>query len=344
MRALAPVLLLLLAPTVSACSFAGPVPGPAAFTLVPMEGGEARTIVVDGRMSGGMCELSNPHLLVDGVFAWMEYQYPRSGSYREAHLLDLATGEKRVIRLASPDVDKFGLRDGKLVYQARDFSGALPPPSVFYVHDVETGDLETLPFPDGNWVSMATDGRYLAASRRENGYEGPDRIYLYDITTRSWVFENETAAQLTGDAFAWMVAVGDGWLVASARDAYVAYDIGTGARHWLNGTREAPVRVDRIGAVVDGWAYTWNVYDGAAGRTRIERYLLPNGPRETLDAPPNATVVGIVPGYTVLGDYSAPHLNPLGRFWWLAEIAWWVWGGLALAVGLVAAVVWSRRR
>ncbi|HVM44781.1 MAG TPA: hypothetical protein VM582_02505, partial [Candidatus Thermoplasmatota archaeon] len=91
MRAALVLLLVLAAPTAAACSLAGPVPPPGAFTLRFADGTE-RDVAVEGRLLGAMCELSNRHALAGDLFAWVEVKRHVTNAPWDVHVLDLARG------------------------------------------------------------------------------------------------------------------------------------------------------------------------------------------------------------------------------------------------------------
>ncbi|HUR68791.1 MAG TPA: hypothetical protein VM370_06050 [Candidatus Thermoplasmatota archaeon] len=330
MRALL-LALLTLAPTAAACSMAGPVPGPGAFILVPDDGGANVTIPVEGRMSGAGCELSNAHLLQDGTFAWLEYDW--NPNARTVHLRNMSTGETRVVPLKSAEATEFGLWNGHLVYLANDFTDGIPPTSHVYWHDIATDAAVELPFPSGNYPAISHDGRYVAASLRTNGFEGPDLIYLYDLEEMRFLVDGRPARELVGEDFVWPGAMGSGWLVLGGVRTPRLYELATGTV-----TSGANPDVYRAGAIVGGRAWLW---EDEGGAMTLRSIVLPNGTVErhgTVDG----RIIGKVLGYTVLGEYSAPQLEPSGRFAWLPGAAPWIVG----VVFVVGAPTWwlvSRR-
>lgn len=298
-RACLPLLAILLVPSVAACSLAGPAPGPGTFTLVPHEGGDPIVIEVHGRSLGGMCELSNDHDLVDGVFAWIE-RPERSHGPATVHMRDLTSGEERVVRLSLSGVEAFTLWEERIVTYSVEYASGSPQPTTrFLLHDLGTGEAEELPFPEGRWVSAAMGGRHIAAVHRADLSNGPDRLYLYDLAERRFVLEGVHAREIVGDDILWLHAVDDDWLVAASRDGdSVLYEIATSR---TMDAQDAPIlREAQMGlSLADGTAYAWQFGD----RT-VKRAVLPDGAVETLRAPsPDAPIVGVEAGYTVLGDY-----------------------------------------
>lgn len=336
MRAL--FLVVLLAPVASACSLAGPVPGPGTFTLVPWDGGHDVTVVVEGRMLGAGCELSNVFSLRDGVFAWLEYtQAGREWAWREVHILDLATGEKRIVRADDGSVESFALVGGTLVYMTTRYGEPAPSASLVF-HDLATGTSERMDLVEHGLPRLVSDGRHVAWTLRENWPQGPDLVSLLDVETRAWLLRDVRAPDLVGDEHVQLVAMGGGWLVMQSRSGSWLHALESGTtRPWGGGDRaSAPMR--HVSAILDGYAYEVDPWGSGPA---VSRTLLPDGPREPMDVQLPQPFLGVGEGYWVTGRYSAPEHNPWGRWWWVEEYAALLVIGL-VAVGGSAGAVWWR--
>lgn len=339
MRALGLLLLALLAPTAAACSLAGPVPGPGAFTLVPMEGGLPVVIAVEGRELGAACELSNPHALEGTTFAWRETAWRRSGdTQHEVHLLDLATGEKRIVPYGGQHTDGFWLWNGTLLFVQHDFDGdQLPPETSLVMLDLVTREERVLSFPDRGSLHVSFADGLVSGLQRDAGYEGPVHVWLYDVGAERWLLEDVPMRELIGEEEGWGTVVTREWMTFGTRTDDLLYHIPTGELR--RETRDEMSPRGRTWAILDGWAYQsrWN-----GSGEEVVRYRFPDGEPERVDEPRG--LVGIIPGYFVLGDYSAPELHPLGRVRWVEETGILV-GAAALGLaGVVAVPTWRRVR
>lgn len=301
-----PVLLLLamlvLLPSASACSFAAEPPRPATFTLVPHDGSAPVELEVDGRMSGADCGLANPIAYDDGVFAWMEYEW--NPSRRIAVLYDLASGERSTMELRAVEAERFGLWNGKLLYREMEYyeepgmHGRMETRSrsTFLVHDIQSGTTEEVPFPDGQWTQVLFDGPRIVAMLREPDRPTPMTLYVYDVAQGAFVVEGRSLADLASSTgWAGVTAAGEGWLAVEGDRTHL-YELATGERHASG--------LQRVDAIVDGYAYSWQSWGEAPARQK-----LPDGPIERL--PVKGPVVGFVPGYTIVGQYSPPVAVPV---------------------------------
>lgn len=341
MRVLGLLLLALLAPTAAACSLAGPVPGPGAFTLMPMDDGEQIVIAVEGRELGAGCELSNPHALDGTTFAWRETDWPRSGVRYEAHLLDLATGEKRTLRYGAGHTEGFALWDGRLLYVESAFQDGAPPTVRVKQLDLATGAEDVaLALPGEHHVSVSARDGLVFAITRANGYEGPDAVHLFDLGSSRWILAGVPMRELTGEEIGWGRVLSAEWVELGAREGTRLYHVPTGA---ISEPRPPAAPTFGVaGTLVDGWMYG-SLWDTEASKEVLTRFRFPDGPRERVETPPGR-LVGIVPGFYVLGAYSAPELHPLGELQWVERPAVLV-GGAALGLaGLVAVPTWRRMR
>ena len=282
--------LLATAGVASACSLASEPPGPGAFTLW-RDGANETLVPVDGRMLGAGCELSNPHVVVGDTFAWVEMAMMAAGEPRDAHVLDLETGEARVVRgFTRGSLDAFGVWNDHIAYWAWTPTGDdwRRRANEFALVDIETGTRRALPFPDAAYTQAAVGGGIVAAVARAD--DGAGSVWAYDLAREAWLLQGVPGESLVGTPHVHVAAASDAWLLLGAREGFVAYALATGE------TRDVPLQPGRWTLEGD-WAYN--------AHARL-RYHLPSGESEPL-AVPEGEVLSYQGGRAVLGRYSAPE-------------------------------------
>lgn len=319
------LLLALLAPTAAACSLAGPVPPPGAFTL-RWPDGDARVVPVEGRLLGGMCELSNKHDLGDGLFAWVEVDQHVSDAPWNVHVLDLGTGKTIVIEdVARASLDAIGVYDRTVLVGWRDWRSPDGPTSVIAI-DLDTRERREVDLPDDRYAGLQIEGSRVYALARIG--EGEDRIDVYDDKKRAVIARHDVPGPT------WIRAASEQWIVVDVPN-------GGGRMRAVHAEDGGLTELSESGWLVDvdgDAAY----FQGSGVATRVR---LPGGERATLPAQ-NWTLRSVHEGVQVHGAYSAPDLNPLGAAWWIAEPTpqrFVLVAALVLA-GLAVAGVWAWRR
>lgn len=164
---LALALLVLAVPPAQACSLAGPVPGPGMFELRPVDSASPPVrIEVEGRILGAMCDLSNPHALGGGWFAWFEHDM--AGGPWSLHARDLATGEGvKLENVTQRRVLEMGTDGMRVYWYEHGFAEADGTRDhAFMSFDLATRNLTRLDLPRLHYADVAIDGSLVAATSR----------------------------------------------------------------------------------------------------------------------------------------------------------------------------------
>lgn len=324
MRGAAFLVLLLVTPAAAACSMSAPVAMPGAFTLALADGSE-REVVVDGRLLGAGCELSNRHALAGGLFAWVEVERFATGYPWDLHVLDLATGEERVHRdVAGGHVDALGLYERTALLYWRDWSTPAAE-RTFVALDVDTGERRRLPMPPQDYVSVTIERSVVAALSRDGD---ASFLTVYDARADRFLRESEPVPSP-----AWLRAASDRWLVLDGTNGGLRAQRIEGGPFEPFGGSEWLVDVDGDDAYLRGEQGLVRVRltDGSVGSVPVR----------------NATLLSVHEGAHVYGRYSAPEHHRLGPFWWIEAYPLAVAGGallLAAAIGLPTWWRWRRAR
>ncbi len=251
------LVLLLLLPTASACSLAGPVPLPGAFILWDPDTGDTQSFEVTKRGLGADCSLSNRFAIGAGQFAWVEGNLIRVAS--------LATGTITE-HYWRDDLQGIGLvEEGLIVYSVTGRHPAYAESYHLIDDEVEViyqsqsdgvsalaGSLRYRAFGESPLVDVLTGETILATT--DGAALGGGDLYLIGVTEQHLFFERDDIHVYDIDRDRWETFTVDGWsravgdrIIVGQDDVLTVIDIDTKQRR---GFERPPL--DLLGAG-EGW-------------------------------------------------------------------------------------------